>query len=82
MCGVDTAASLGPTGPSALLALGSPLSTADYLQAWLGHTKGRVRARTWQGYESLVRCHAAPGLGEIQLSELRPLHLQALYDSD
>src|SRR6266542_2570303 len=52
-----------------------------YLGEWLAHTRGRVRATTYQGYESLVRCYALPAIGEIGLSELTPLHLQRLYSS-
>jgi integrase len=38
-----------------------------------------VRAKTWQGYEGLVRLYARPNLGDLALSELSPLHLQHLY---
>ena len=57
------------------------LSLRHYLQEWLAHARGRVRATTYQGYESLIRCYALPALGELPLSELSPLHLQRLYSS-
>ena len=56
-------------------------SLDDYLQEWLAHTRGRVRATTYQGYASLIRLYASPALGEVPLSELSPLHLQRLYSS-
>jgi integrase len=56
-------------------------SLGHYLQEWLAHTRGRVRATTYAGYESLIRCYALPALGEVPLSELSPLHLQRLYSS-
>jgi len=56
-------------------------SLGHYLQEWLAHTRGRVRATTYQGYESLIRCYALPALGEVPVSELSPLHLQRLYSS-
>jgi integrase len=46
---------------------------------WLDHARGRVRAKTWQGYEALVRLYAQSALGELALDELTPLHLQRLY---
>src|SRR6266542_1683132 len=54
-------------------------SVASYLDAWLAHTAGRVRAKTWQGYECLIRLYARPNLGDLALSELGPLDLQRLY---
>ena len=52
-----------------------------YLKEWLAHTRGRVRATTYQGYEYLIRVHAVPALGQVRLSELSPLHFQRLYSS-
>ena len=40
------------------------------------------RARTYQGYEGLIRLYAVPSIGEIPLQDLHPLHLQSLYTSD
>src|SRR5438045_2084519 len=31
---------------------------AEYLDFWLDHARGRVRAKTWEAYECLVRAHA------------------------
>ena len=55
------------------------LSTEDYLEHWLAHTGGRVRASTLRGYTGLIRLYAVPALGQVGLEQLRPLHLQALY---
>lgn len=30
-----------------------------YLQEWLAHTRGRVRATTYQGYESLIQARSS-----------------------
>jgi integrase len=57
------------------------LSVGQYLLEWLSHTRGRVRASTYRGYESLIRCYALPGLGQIPLSQLSPLEIQHLYSS-
>jgi integrase len=56
-------------------------TAGDYLARWLEHAKGRVRARTYQGYEGLIRLYAVPSIGEIPLQDLHPLHLQSLYAS-
>ncbi|MEX0755741.1 MAG: site-specific integrase [Actinomycetota bacterium] len=50
-----------------------------YLARWLTHMRSRVRARTWQGYECLIRCHVVPALGSRALGDLEPLDLQELY---
>lgn len=57
----------------------SVLTLADYLDQWLSHSKGRVRAKTHDGYRGLIRLYAAPALGRVPLEELRPLDLQGLY---
>ena len=40
-------------------------STGEFLARWLAHARGRVRATTYDGYESLVRLHALPSLADI-----------------
>jgi Phage integrase, N-terminal SAM-like domain len=41
--------------------------------------RGRWRRVTFEGYEVLVRRHALPALGALELAALRPLHVQDLY---
>src|SRR5712691_8551285 len=55
------------------------LSVGRYLDQWLSHIKGRVRATTYRGYESLVRLYAVPHIGEVALSALHPLQVQQMY---
>src|SRR5712692_700649 len=57
------------------------LTVGAYLEIWLAHIKGRVRGTTYEAYESLVRLHALPSLGEIPLDHLHPLHVQRLYSA-
>ena len=54
-------------------------TVGGYLSSWLEHSKTRVRAKTHEGYEGLVRLYARQGIGDIPLSDLSPLHLQRLY---
>jgi integrase len=55
------------------------LTVGVYLERWLAHARSRVRVSTYEGYRSLVRCHAGPRLGNRLLVELHPLDLQQLY---
>ena len=55
------------------------MTVGHYLDSWLAHVKGRVRATTYRGYESLIRLYALPYIGEVTLSELHPLQVQRLY---
>ena len=55
------------------------ITVAGYLERWLPHIRTRVRPVSYDGYESVVRCHINPALGHLRLAELHPLHLQDLY---
>jgi hypothetical protein len=59
--------------------VGAELATEEYLFQWLRHSKGRVRSKTHEGYEGLIRLYASPGIGAIPLSLLHPLQLQECY---
>ena len=61
--------------------LGTDLTTGAYLAQWLCHAKSRVRPKTYEGYEGVIRLYAAPSLSEVPLERLHPLHLQQLYSS-
>jgi integrase len=75
MCRLVSSTALpGDDGP---LAAGG--TVGGFLAAWLAHMRGRVRRVTFEGYEVLVRRHALPALGALELAALRPLHLQDLY---
>jgi integrase len=52
----------------------------EYLDRWLSHSvRGRVRQKTYERYESIVRVHLAPALGRIRLKALTPDHVRGLY---
>lgn len=55
------------------------LSVGAFLSGWLAHTRARVRASTYDGYESLIRCRALPSIGGVRLRELHPLQLLDMY---
>jgi integrase len=55
-------------------------SLSKYLEEWLkSYVWTNLSPRTAEGYESIVRCHLIPVLGNIPLMQLRPEHLQRYY---
>lgn len=65
------AAGRGQTAPPAKLTLG------EWLATWLEtYARPKVRQRTFESYESVIRVHIVPALGKIKLRDLRPEHLQ------
>ncbi len=63
-----------------VLATGEDLTVGAYLSRWLAHARGRVRAKTYEGYEALIRLYAVPALETIPLALLTPMQVQHLYD--
>jgi integrase len=52
----------------------------EYLQRWVkDYCEANLAPRTVEGYESIVRCHLIPALGNIPLTQLKPAHLQCYY---
>jgi hypothetical protein len=56
-------------------------SVEDYLNRWLAHMKGRVRPKTHEGYQGMIRLYVGPTLGEMPLDRLGPMQVQDLYAS-
>jgi integrase len=56
-----------------------PLTVGAYLTSWLDHTRGRVRAKTHDGYQAQIRLYVLPRLEGVLLTDLHPLLLQRLY---
>ena len=53
---------------------------AEYLKRWLQDCcLSNLAARTVEGYESIVRCHLIPPLGQVHLTQLKPEHIQHVY---
>jgi integrase len=67
------------TGP--LTAPGSPVTVGDYLRGWIERSRMRIRASTWAGYETNVRCYLIPTLGRIPLAKLAPSDVEAATTS-
>jgi hypothetical protein len=59
---------------------GAKITLNEYLDRWLDTAvKPRVREKTWQDYEGMLRRYVRPSLGERLLTALRPLDLQITY---
>jgi integrase len=56
------------------------LTVDQYLDRWLAHIRGSLRARTVARYTALLRDHVRPCLGARPLKQLTPLEIQAVYD--
>jgi len=52
----------------------------EYLERWLkDYVWPNLAPRTAEGYESIIRRHLMPKLGNIHLTQLKPEHLQRYY---
>jgi integrase len=56
------------------------LTVNQYLDRWLAHIRGSLRARTVARYTALLRDHVRPHVGGRPLKQLTPLEVQAVYD--
>lgn len=57
--------------------LGQMPTVAEYLTQWLNDLT--IDANTIRGYESIVRVHLIPNLGQIPLDKLRTGHVRAMF---
>jgi integrase len=56
------------------------LTVAEWLEHWLDNIAARrVRQRTLESYQSAVRKHICPGIGQHRLDRLQPEHLEQFY---
>jgi integrase len=64
-----------------LLVAPGKMTFGQWLETWLQeYSQPRVRPTTWEDYRIIVEKHLKPSLGEILLKDLRPEHLQKLYN--
>jgi integrase len=60
----------------------SKQTVADFLDGWLADTAAaKVRPRTLERYEGLIRIHIKPAIGSVKLTALEPRHVQALLNA-
>ena len=59
---------------------GSKITLNEYLDRWLETAvRPRVRAKTFQDYQGMLRRYVRPILGERVLAGMRPLDIQSMY---
>ncbi len=60
---------------------GCPFTVAEYLTEWFTEKAklGTIRDSTAAAYESVIRVHLIPHLGQIQLADLQPRHVKAMF---
>jgi len=57
------------------------VATAEWLKEWLNvYKKSSIGPSTFMDYEYLIRIHINPIIGKVLLKDLRPEHLQKLYN--
>lgn len=59
----------------------SDITVAKWFETWLWqYKKQTLKESTFSDYEGIIRNHINPTLGRIKLKDLRPEHLQTLYN--
>ncbi len=58
-----------------------PDLSAQFFDFWLEMAKTRLSPRTWQDYKDVIQRNLKPALGNLPLSDVKPLHLQNLYQT-
>ena len=51
---------------------------SEYLNDWLALRSGGLRPRTIESYESLIRLHVAPAIGDVAIDQLSNLHIRSM----
>jgi integrase len=60
----------------------SKTTVSQWLDNWLDdYMKPSLRPTTWANYETQIRVHIKPAIGNLKLSQLQTGHLQRLYNS-
>lgn len=57
------------------------LKLKDFLLQWLEHKHKHVAAGTFAHYKPYVMNHLIPNLGNMKIDQLKPSHIQEMYDS-
>lgn len=56
------------------------ITLAEYLDGWLSNSKFSKRPATWKHYEQLIRSYIVLIIGDFKIKDLRPEHIQGLYN--
>ncbi len=58
----------------------SKIALAEYMAGWLASAKASLRYTTWTQYQRVTELYILPGIGKMKLADLKPDHVQRLYD--
>ena len=65
---------------SAGLRIGEDCTFTEYAKLWLkNYKKPNVKSSTLTLLETRLRCHAVPVLGDMQICDIRPVHIAGLF---
>ncbi len=56
------------------------ITLAEYLKGWLTSTKAARQRSTWIKNEQICRGYIIPNLGQVKIQDLRPEHIQGMYN--
>jgi len=59
---------------------GAQTTILGYFDEWLKAIKPSLKPKTWLQYEQVSRVHILPHIGKFKLKDLRPDHIQSLYN--
>lgn len=52
----------------------------DYMKKYLESVKPQIKEKTYKLYEYVTRVHLLPTFGKMELSKIKPLHIQDFYN--
>lgn len=58
----------------------SNITVDDWYHSWIDNKKRTVRSSTFQRYESAYRNHIRPVLGNILMTDIKPIHCQEIFN--
>lgn len=53
---------------------------SEYMQSWLVSIKAAKRRSTWVQYDQVTRSYIMPNLGHLKVKDIRPEHIQGMYN--
>lgn len=57
------------------------ITLGQWMDRWLmDYMKGKLRPKTWESYESIIRNHIKPTLGNVVLQKLQGADIQKMYN--
>jgi integrase len=74
LAGPERAANRAASAPAPVAA-----TLGAFLTGWLADSRQTRKPQTWRKYDSIIRTHVLPTLGDVPLAAVTPQHLTDLY---